>query len=376
MSHNINQSMSFVPNNPTASALAALRLSLAHGIGTHIANQLIETCGSIEAIWQHDAETWANIPRVGPKLLAALATARHQSLDNILQTCQEHHLHLISMEDDVYPTLLREIDDAPLILFVQGNLEALQHKHCLAMVGSRKSSQESKLIARRWSQYFSDLGISIISGMAYGIDAAAHRGALQGNTPTIAILGCGLATLQQRQQEQVAAIIDHGGCVISEYLPTQTARPELFPRRNRIIAGMSQGTIIVEADIRSGSLITARLANEYGRDVFAVPGSVLHDGHAGCHQLIRDGAALLTDDVKHIIQHLGWQLQSAPKTIIQGENELENQIITALQRETLHLDALSESCGLTVPQLSPILLALELQGVIERLPGSRYTLGG
>ncbi|MDQ6995478.1 MAG: DNA-processing protein DprA [Mariprofundaceae bacterium] len=376
MSHNMNESLSFVANNPTSSALAALRLSLAHGIGTHIAKQLIETCGSIEAIWQHNAETWANIPRVGPKLLAALETARHQSLDNILQTCQEYHLHLIGMEDDVYPTLLREIDDAPLILFVQGNLEALQHKHCLAMVGSRKSSQESKLIARRWSQYFSDLGISIISGMAYGIDAAAHRGALQGNTPTIAILGCGLATLQHRQQEQVAAIIEHGGCVISEYLPTQTARPEFFPRRNRIIAGMSQGTIIVEADIRSGSLITARLANEYGRDVFAVPGSVLHDGHAGCHQLIRDGAALLTDDVEHIIQHLAWQLQSTPKTIIQGENELEKQIITALQRETLHLDALSESCGLTVPQLSPILLALELQGVIERLPGSRYTLGG
>ncbi|MDQ6974000.1 MAG: DNA-processing protein DprA, partial [Mariprofundaceae bacterium] len=234
----------------------------------------------------------------------------------------------------------------------------------------------SKLIARRWSHYFSNSGIPIISGMAYGIDAAAHRGALQGNTPTIAILGCGLATLQHRQHEQVAAIMEHGGCVISEYLPTQTARPEFFPRRNRIIAGMCQGTVIIEADIRSGSLITARLANEYGREVFAVPGSVLHDGHAGCHQLIRDGAALLTDDAEQIIQHLGWQLPPIHSSAPTGDNALEHQILEALKHETLHLDALSESCGLTVPQLSPILLALELRGVIERLPGSRYTLGG
>jgi len=363
-------------HTPTASALAALRLSLAHGIGTHIANKLIEACGSIEAIWQHSPETWANIPRVGVKLLEALEAARHQSLDDILQICQAQQLHIISLEDAAYPNLLREIDDAPLLLFIRGNLEVLSHKHYLAMVGSRKSSQESKLIARRWSQYFSNSGIPIISGMAYGIDAAAHRGALQGSTPTIAILGCGLATLQHRQQQQVHAIIEHGGCVISEYVPAQRARPEFFPRRNRIIAGMSQGTVIIEADIRSGSLITARLANEYGRDVFAVPGSVLHAGHAGCHQLIRDGAALLTDDAEQVIQHLGWQPKPTRLPTAMGENESEQLVLAALQHETLHLDALSESCGLTVPQLSPILLALELQGLIERLPGSRYTLGG
>jgi len=189
-------------------------------------------------------------------------------------------------------------------------------------------------------------------------------------------LGGGLATLPHRQETQVSAIIEHGGCVISEYLPHQVARPDFFPRRNRIIAGMSQATIIVEADVRSGSLITARLANEYGRDVFALPGSVLNGGHAGCHQLIRDGAALLIDDAELIIQYLGWQVQSTPKSAPVGENAQENKVLNALQHEILHLDAISESCSLTVPQLSSILLTLELRGAIERLPGSRYTLGG
>jgi len=362
-------------NTPSTAALAALRLSLTQGIGTLIANKLIETCGSIEAIWQHSPATWADIPRVGPKLLAALDASRDRSLDDILNSCQAHQLHMISLEDAAYPSHLRNLEDAPLVLFVRGHLEALQQPHCLAVVGSRKSSQESKLIARRWCQYFSNLGISIISGMAYGIDAAAHGGALQGKTPTLAILGCGLGALQHQQEQQVAAIIKQGGCVISEYLPDQTARPEFFPRRNRIIAGMSQATLVIEADVRSGSLITARLANEYGRDVFAVPGSVLNGGHAGCHQLIRDGA-LLVDAPEQLIQHLNWQLAAVTKNTPVGENSQENQVIEALQHEILHLDALSDTCGLTVPQLSPILLALELRGAIERLPGSRYTLGG
>jgi len=308
---------------PSPAALAALRLSLTKGVGTRIAHQLVEACGSIQAIWQHSNAAWSNIPRIGPALLANLESARNMSLDGILEACQTHHLQLISMDDDTYPDALRQIDDAPLILFVRGKLQALQHPHFLAVIGARKSSQESKLIARRWSQHLSEWGVSIISGMAYGIDAAAHGGALQGNTPTLAVLGCGLGTLTPRQEQQVAAIIEHSGCVLSEYLPDTSARPELFPRRNRIIAGMSQATLVIEADVRSGSLITARLANEYGRDVLAVPGSVLNGGHAGCHQLIRDGA-LLVDEPEHIIQHLDWQVETSPKQASIGETEDES----------------------------------------------------
>jgi len=212
--------------------------------------------------------------------------------------------------------------------------------------------------------------------MAYGIDAAAHGGGLEGSSPTIAVLGCGLASLNEEQQAQVEAICRQG-CVVSEFLPEQGARPEQFPRRNRVIAALSRATLVIEAEVRSGSLITARLAGNYGREVFAVPGSVQVGNHAGCHQLIRGGAALASDPAS-IMQELGWfgvkgDLFPKRKTY-QPRSENEAKILDLLHSESLHLDELTETCGLTMPELSPILLGLELQGVIERLPGSRYQL--
>ena len=354
---------------------AALRLYLAPGIGCITAHKLIEAFGSMQAIWEHDVAAWAAISGVGRKLLQSLQAAQHIDLQRILDSCSQHHIHIITLEDAAYPEALRHIPDAPLALFVIGNPEVLHHPQTLAVVGSRRCSQESKVVTRRWCQHFSDVGVHIVSGMAYGVDAAAHGGAIQGRTPTTAVLGCGLLALQARQQDQVRAITEHGGCVISEYMPETQARAELFPKRNRIIAGLATGTLIMEAALRSGSLITARLANEYGREVFAVPGSVLHDGHTGCHQLIRDGATLV-DTPETLMHTLQWHTQTPNKTIPLPENPSEQAIIEALQHGILHVDSLAERCSLTVSQLSTILLALELRGVVERLPGSRYTLGG
>ena len=354
---------------------AALRLYVAPGVGCITAHKLIAAFGSIQAIWQQDATAWAEVSGVGRKLIQSLQAAQHIDLQRILEACEQHHIHIITLEDAVYPEYLRSIPDAPLALFIMGNPAILQHPQTLAVVGSRRCSQESKVITRRWCQHFSDAGVHIVSGMAYGVDAAAHGGAIQGTTPTSAVLGCGLLSLQARQKEQIRAIIEHGGCVLSEYLPETPARAELFPKRNRIIAALAQASLIMEATLRSGSLITARLANEYGREVFAVPGSVLHDGHTGCHQLIRDGATLM-DTPEIVMQTLSWQEQTQKNPEYTAENPSEQHIIQALQHSILHVDALADSCGLTVSQLSTILLALELQGVVERLPGSRYTLGG
>jgi len=244
----------------------------------------------------------------------------------------------------------------------------------LAVVGARRASREGQLIARRWCRYLSAQDIGIVSGMAYGIDTAAHAGALEATAPTIAVLGSGLlAAFSPEQQRQMDAIAAQG-CVISEFLPDTPPRPEHFPRRNRIIAALAGGTCIIEADIRSGSLITARQAAEYGREVFAVPGSVLGGLHAGCHQLIRDGA-VLAESAADILRHMAWkQYRSAPGKSYVPAGEQEAAVIAALKQNIHHLDSLAEICDLTVPELSPILLALELQGVIERLPGSRYAL--
>jgi DNA processing protein len=208
--------------------------------------------------------------------------------------------------------------------------------------------------------------------MAYGIDAAAHGGALESSSPTLAVLGCGLGRLSEEQQRQVEAV-SRQGCVVSEFFPDVSARPEFFPRRNRIIAALAQATLVMEADLRSGSLITARQAAGYGRDVLAVPGSVLASNHAGCHQLIRDGAEL-AESAENVLQHLGWLAESIVRKTYTPNSAEEALILRLLDRETMHVDALAETCGLTVPELSPILLRFELQGVVERLPGSRYLL--
>lgn len=214
--------------------------------------------------------------------------------------------------------------------------------------------------------------IVIVSGLAQGIDAAAHAGAIEAEGRTVAVLGCGLGAVdREEQRRQIEAIAAHG-CAISELPPDIPARPEHFPRRNRIIAALSPATVVMEADARSGSLITAQRALDYGREVFAVPGSVLGANHTGCHRLIRDGAAL-ADSTATVTEALGWGA-AAPASRYAPETETEAALLAVLKQGIAHVDALCEQCGMELPELSPTLLALELRGVIDRLPGDRYML--
>ncbi|HXH72716.1 MAG TPA: DNA-processing protein DprA [Mariprofundaceae bacterium] len=350
-----------------------LRLLLARGVGPVSGRELVRACGSIEALWKTPPQALLKIDGVGPRIAEAIAGVKVAEVERIAALCRQHDISVLSSDDDGYPPLLAETNDAPLLLFVRGDPTNLQRLPMLAVVGARKASREGSLIARRWSRYFSERGVTIVSGMAYGIDAAAHGGALEGDSPTIAVLGAGLASrFTDEQQRQIVAVC-RNGCVVSEFLPEMEARPEHFPRRNRIIAALSQATLVVEADVQSGSLITARFAADYGRDVFAVPGSVLGENHAGCHQLIRDGA-MLAESAEQVLRELGWGDGVAAKAEYSPVSEEEKNMLQALVAGPLHVDMLAETCGLTLPQLSPILLALELQGVVERLPGSRYLL--
>jgi DNA processing protein len=356
----------------TRAAAHWLRLAMVRGVGPLLGRKLVQAVGSIDGLWASSARELAEIEGVGPQLLDTLRQSAPDSAEATMGYCRLHDIQLICPDDSAWPETLSVIEDAPLVLFVRGDVAHLNHRRMLAIVGARKASREGRLITRRWSKYFSDRGIAVVSGMAYGIDAAAHGGTLEGLSPTLAVLGCGLACLSEEQQRQVEAI-SRQGCVISEFFPEVSARPEYFPRRNRIIAALTQATLVMEADLRSGSLITARQAVEYGRDVLAVPGSVLASNHAGCHQLIRDGAGL-AESAACVLQHMDWLAKSvAGKTYTPNSSE-ETLILQLLNRETLHVDALAETCGLTVPELSPILLRFELQGVVERLPGSRYLL--
>ncbi|MES0371446.1 MAG: DNA-processing protein DprA [Mariprofundaceae bacterium] len=348
---------------------------MAQRIGPRTGRQLVSACGSIHKLWSKSDEALLNIDGIGPKLVSSLKSAGKSAVESIIQQCKHSNIQLLCLEDEAYPELLKTCDDAPLLLFVQGDVSALGSHRMLAMVGARKASGESKMIARRWSAYCSKQGATIVSGMAYGVDAAAHGGALEGDSPTVAVLGCGLGVLSDAQQRQVDAIAAQG-CVISEFLPETTARPENFPQRNRIIAGLAEATVVIEAGLKSGSVITAGQALSYGREVFAVPGSVLNAAHAGCHQLIRDGAALV-ESADELLRLLGWAERVGESyDLYAPANSEESKILAALKQEIMHLDSLVDACGLTVTELSPSLLALELQGVIERLPGSRYIIGG
>ena len=366
------------PPSPPELTAAWLRLACTPGIGPVNGRLLAAACGGACEVWQYKPAELRRIEGIGEKAVQALAASAAGVAEDLMTECAAQGIDILCMQDADYPAGLLHIDDAPLVLFARGQLPALNHRHLLAVVGARKADSEGRLLTRRWCEHLAARGIGIVSGMAYGIDAAAHGGALDaadGGAPTLAVLGCGLATtfspVQQRQIESIVA----RGCVLSEFLPGEQARPEYFPRRNRIIAGLSAATLVVQADIRSGSLITARLAGDYGREVMAVPGSVLAGRHAGCHQLLRDGATLV-ESPDDILLAMGWQADGGGGCVdYTPANEREARIMQALDGQIMHIDALSEHCGLAVPELSPILLGLELLGVVDALPGSRYTLG-
>jgi len=352
-----------------------LRLSLVRGIGPCIGRNLVDVSGSIAAVWNNSPADWRHIDGIGHKLIQALQQSGPDQALHILRQCESNIITVICPDDEAWPTF-SAMDDAPLVLFVKGDPATLKYPRLLAVVGARKASREGRMLTRRWCCSLGGRGIGIVSGMAYGVDTAAHGGALEGGAPTIAVLGCGLAApFSLEQQRQIEAVARHG-CVVSEFLPEMEARPEHFPRRNRIIAGLATATLVMEADIRSGSLITARQATDYGREVMAVPGSVLSGHHAGCHQLIRDGAALV-ESPEDILRILGWHAGSTCSKVphYKPANASEAKIIKVLEGEIMHIDALAQHCGLTVPEISPILLALELLGVVESLPGSRYAMG-
>jgi len=336
----------------------------------------VAASGSAASVWRLRDRGWKQVEGIGPKLVHILTHADDSRASQTVSECRRLGLHLLCPEDDGYPERLKVLDDAPLVLFARGETGCLNHSPMLATVGARRASREGKLVARRWCRHLSQRGVCIVSGMAFGVDAAAHRGCLEGTAPTIAVLGCGLAVETGQQQQRQKDAIAGQGCVVSEFLPDTGPRPEHFPRRNRVIAGLAEATLVIEAGLKSGTLITASHAASYGREVLAVPGPVMYDRHAGCHQLIRDGATLV-ESADDVLTAMHWQQQGkahkraaayAPAT------EDEAHIIAALKHQILHIDRLAEGCGLTVPELSPILIALELAGVVACLAGSRYTL--
>lgn len=320
-----------------------------------------------------------------------LTAKSNQSVDKCLEWENKDGNHLLIAEDkEQYPQLLKEIPGFPPILFVQGEVEALRSTQ-VGVVGSRNSTQDGLYITRQFSSELTRLGVTITSGLALGVDGHAHQACLEQNGKTIAVLGSGFDFLYPKQHQSLAFRIKENGALVSEFAPFYPPRAYNFPRRNRIISGLSVGLLVVEAAQKSGSLITARFALEQGRDVYAVPGSILNPNAAGCNQLLRDGAVLVRDarDIVHEINGLvNWSSTiqqevtlSSPLSVNKeqerGQTKAEDQpILDLLGERPVAVDFLAERTHLPVNQVMMQLLELELQGIVASVVGGYIRLRG
>lgn len=355
---------------------AWVRLLATPGVGRESARRLLAAFGSPQAVFDADPAALRGV--VEPGMAAALGREPEGFERQMIATLRWRdgapHRHLMALGDSGYPALWLNTADPPLLLYLEGRIELLQ-RDSLAIVGSRRPTAQGREHARAFAAGLAREGWSIVSGLAAGIDAAAHEGALAAGGDTVAVIGTGIDVVYPLSHRVLTRRIAEHGLLISELPIGAPPLAHHFPQRNRLIAGLARGTLVVEAALRSGSLITARLAAEGGRDVWALPGSVLSPQSEGCHALIRQGATLVTS-VPQVLEDLG-QRPSVSAAVPAGEpptaaNEDEDEVLTAMGHDPCSLDALIARCGWPAPRLSAHLLTLELDGQVARLPGGLY----
>lgn len=355
-----------------SSELAAwLRLTLAPGIGGESQRKLLASFGLPDRIFDASPASLARIVSVAQaeRLLSHDAQA---AVDAALAWSAEPGNAILTLADAAYPQRLLDMPDPPTVLYVKGRADLLNGVRALAIVGSRNATPQGEANAESFAAALSETGFAIVSGLALGIDAAAHRGGLRGKGSTIAVIGTGIDRVYPARNRSLARQIAERGVIVSEFPLGTPALKENFPRRNRIISGLAQGCLVVEAAERSGSLITARLAGEMGREVFAIPGSIHSPLSKGCHKLIKQGAKLV-DDARDILEELGLPAAPDSKSAAAPAPDAETaRILDCLGYDPCDMDALSRRSGLTAERLYAILLRLELEGRIASLPGGRF----
>lgn len=361
---------------------AWLRLLETPQVGRESARRLLAAFGSPDAVLR--APTSARREVVHAEAAKGLDESGEQLSDLIEATVKwladatTGPRQLVTLGDALYPPLLLQAPDPPLLLYVQGDAKLLSAPG-IGVVGSRNPTPQGKAHALAFSTELSGAGWTIVSGLALGIDGAAHEGGLAGPGRTIAVVGTGLDRVYPRRHLELARRISESGVLISEYSIGTPPLPANFPQRNRIIAGLTRGTLVVEAALQSGSLITARLASESGREVFAIPGSIQSPQSRGCHALIKQGAKLVecAQDVLEELPTLALSRSTSSSTTSAAESVLdesleEDPLLTAIGHDPVTFDALVARTGWPAPQLSARLLELELTGQVARLPGQLF----
>jgi len=360
--------------DPDAKSLVTL--SLLPGLGPRTLTSLLERFETAANALAADGAELAKVPGIGPKLIHVIRTASHHVCpEAIEQWCSDNDVEMVLRGRDQYPVMLDDLVDAPPLLFVRGQVVPADQL-AVAIVGTRHATSYGLKQARHLAYLLARSGVTVVSGMARGIDAAAHEGAIDGGGRTVAFLGGGLGEIYPSEHKPLAAAIAADGAVISEYAPRAKPRGGMFPQRNRLIAAMSLATLVVEAPDRSGALITARLAMEQNRDVMALPGPVTSRASRGCNQLIRDGAKLVqtVDDILEEIGPLpspvstdgGAELRSGSELTL---NEVEQQVLAAIGTESTLIDQVIAASGLPAQRVIAVISVLEMRRLVRRLSG-------
>ncbi|MFN2257887.1 MAG: DNA-processing protein DprA [Desulfuromonadaceae bacterium] len=388
-----------------ADQLALLRLNLTNGLGRATLIKLLHAYPCPAAILQHSPAQWAHGAGISTARIGEIPAADDPLVLRGVEYIREHQVRILSINCAEYPRLLREISDPPALLYVSGELST---RPCIAIVGSRRATRDGKRMAKELGRDLASAGFCVVSGMASGIDGAAHEGALSaagadqpGAMSTMGVLGGGIDVVYPRSNAHLYHGVGASGALISEYPPGCEPLAHHFPGRNRIISALSAAVVVVEAAARSGSLITAEFALEHGRDVFAVPGSVYSPASSGTLQLLKDGAIIVTSAQDVLDEYrryapattAGQNLFSISGVPEQEGNDNpqgsagggdlsaqavenlapgEKKVFILLGSDPLHVDEIAGESGLTPMDVSSIVLHLELQGLVKALPGARY----
>jgi len=348
--------------------------NIVRGVGPTRLRALLDYFGDVERAWHAPGEELRRAGLDRRSLENLLATRAARDLDQELEKIAAVGAHLLTWESPGYPRLLREISDPPPVLYVKGTMTE-EDAWAVAVVGTRRASPYGREVTRRLTTALARSGITIVSGLARGIDAEAHRAALRAGGRTIAVLGCGIDQVYPPEHRKLAEEVIAHGALVSDY-PLGT-RPEgsNFPPRNRIISGLSLGVLVTDAGVRSGALITADFAAEQGRDVFAVPGSILARGCAGTNALIRDGAKVVLGP-EDILEELNLTMvaeQTEARQVLPAD-ATEAALLAHMSAEPTHVDELRQQVGLPIAQVTSTLALMELKGMVRQVGGMKYVV--
>ena len=364
--------------------LSLIALQHIPGIGSITAKRLIESIGSATQIFEHRTELPQLIPNIHPNLVNALdCPPAHCRAEQELAFIDKHHITCLGYNDEAYPARLRECDDAPILLFYRGNT-SLNPRRIVSIVGTRKCTDYGRDLCERFVR---DLAtqlpdVLIVSGLAYGVDVCAHRAAIKYGLPTIGVLAHGLDRIYPPVHRNIAAQMTQCGGMLTEYISFTEPERQNFLQRNRIVAGMSDATIVIESAAKGGALVTANIAGSYGRDCFAFPGRIDDSASAGCHRLIRNHQAALITSADDFIEAMMWDISQSgrpdaiQRTLFPDLNDEESLIVGLLEQHTdgIHINTLVVEANIPINRLSALLFELELRGIVRPLAGSIYKL--